>query len=99
MVEDHAHGRPLLADGRAEVAAESRAEEVDVLHGERTVEAEQGARVRDLLLRRALVDEEERRVPGETDEEEDDGDDAPGHEHRVEQPSQQEGPHRRGGRP
>src|SRR3989441_13033982 len=87
--------RPLLADGGAEVATHGGGDKLDVLHGERAVEAEQRARVRDLLLGGALVDEEERRIAGETDEEEDDGDDAPGHEHRVQQAPEEESRHGR----
>ena len=72
-----AHGRAPLADGEAEVAARDGGDEVDVLHVERAVEAEQVPGVRDLLPGGGLVHEKRGGIAGEPDEEEDDGDDAP----------------------
>jgi len=55
VLEHHAHCRALLADRDAEVTSRGGGEEVHVLRGERAVESQQRARVRDLLLRAAGV--------------------------------------------
>ena len=61
---------------------------------ERAVEPELGPHRGHLLPGGGLVHEEDGGISGEADEEEDDGDDAPDHEHGVEEASLQEPPHR-----
>ena len=50
--EHHVHGGLLVPNRHAEVALNGSANEIDVLHGQRTVEAERLAQLRHILRRR-----------------------------------------------
>ena len=94
MLEDHEHGGAALADGRAEVAAGHRGQEVEILDEPRPVEPELPLHRGHLLARGGLVHEERGGIAGEAHEEEDDGHDAPHHDDGVEEAPQEELPHR-----
>src|SRR4029453_13694850 len=64
-------------DGWPEIAPPEGGEEGALLLGERAVEPEEASRVLDLGLRGGGIYEESGRVAGETNEEENDGDDTP----------------------
>ncbi len=93
MLEHDGQRRTPLLDGDAEVAARDGEDEVEVLHVQGAIEAEQVSGVRDLLAGGGLIDEKRGGIPGEPEEEEDHGDDAPHDEDRVRQPPRKEPGH------
>jgi hypothetical protein len=95
VLEHHLHRRSLLADRGSEIAARDRPQELEILDVERAVQAELAAGLGDLLLSRALIYEKRSGITGQADQEEDGGDHAPEHEHRVKRATEQEGAHRR----
>jgi hypothetical protein len=93
VLEHDRQRRAPLLDGEAEVAARDGRDEVEVLRVKRSLETEQVPGVGDLLPGGGLVHEKRGRIPGEPQDEEDDGDDAPDDEDRVNQPPREEPGH------
>jgi hypothetical protein len=68
-------------------------EEVQVLPPQGPVQAQHPARVSDLLVGGALIDEKRGRVTGEANQEEHDGDDTPDDKDGVDEATKDEGPY------